>query len=71
VQTESSRRWLTLKAASVTSVAARGLDVKDLVLASTTTPNHLEEYVHRAGRTGRNGTRHGCDVHLEEEQAYA
>lgn len=39
-----------------TSVAARGLDVRDLVLVvNYDTPNHLEEYVHRCGRTGRAG----------------
>lgn len=39
-----------------TSVAARGLDVRDLgVVVNYDTPNHLEEYVHRCGRTGRAG----------------
>ena len=39
-----------------TSVAARGLDVRDLTLVvNYDTPNHLEEYVHRCGRTGRAG----------------
>lgn len=39
-----------------TSVAARGLDVRDLSLViNYDTPNHLEEYVHRCGRTGRAG----------------
>merc|ERR1719201_316302 len=37
-----------------TSVAGRGLDVKDLVLViNFACPNHLEDYVHRVGRTGR------------------
>lgn len=36
-----------------TGVAARGLDVKDLVLVvNFDPPNHHEEYVHRVGRTG-------------------
>jgi ATP-dependent RNA helicase DDX46/PRP5 len=36
-----------------TSVAARGLDVKDLQLVvNYDTPNHHEDYVHRVGRTG-------------------
>lgn len=36
-----------------TGVAARGLDVKELVLVvNYDTPNHHEEYVHRVGRTG-------------------
>jgi ATP-dependent RNA helicase DDX46/PRP5 len=39
-----------------TSVAARGLDVKQLKLViNHDAPNHLEDYVHRAGRTGRAG----------------
>jgi ATP-dependent RNA helicase DDX46/PRP5 len=39
-----------------TSIAARGLDVRDLILVvNYDTPNHLEEYVHRCGRTGRAG----------------
>uniref|UniRef100_A0A7S3AHJ0 RNA helicase n=1 Tax=Haptolina ericina TaxID=156174 RepID=A0A7S3AHJ0_9EUKA len=39
-----------------TSVAARGLDVKDLCLVvNYEVPNHYEDYVHRVGRTGRAG----------------
>ncbi|KAG6976804.1 hypothetical protein JG688_00000985 [Phytophthora aleatoria] len=39
-----------------TSVAGRGLDVKDLVLViNYHCPNHMEDYVHRVGRTGRAG----------------
>lgn len=39
-----------------TSVAARGLDVKDLVcVINYEVPNHYEDYVHRVGRTGRAG----------------
>ncbi|KAG5459198.1 MAG: P-loop containing nucleoside triphosphate hydrolase protein [Olpidium bornovanus] len=39
-----------------TSVAARGLDVKGLGLViNYECPNHLEDYVHRVGRTGRAG----------------
>ncbi|KAL9128020.1 MAG: hypothetical protein Q9217_003214 [Psora testacea] len=39
-----------------TSVAARGLDVRQLKLVvNYDAPNHLEDYVHRAGRTGRAG----------------
>ncbi|KAK7208385.1 pre-mRNA-processing ATP-dependent RNA helicase PRP5 [Myxozyma melibiosi] len=45
-----------------TSVAARGLDVKQLVLViNYDSPNHLEDYVHRVGRTGRAGN-HGTAV---------
>ena len=36
-----------------TSVAARGLDVKELELViNFDVPNHYEDYVHRVGRTG-------------------
>jgi ATP-dependent RNA helicase DDX46/PRP5 len=39
-----------------TSVAARGLDVKELVLVvNYDVPSHYEDYVHRCGRTGRAG----------------
>ncbi|CAI5758152.1 unnamed protein product [Candida verbasci] len=39
-----------------TSIAARGLDVKNLNLViNFDPPNHLEDYVHRVGRTGRAG----------------
>lgn len=39
-----------------TSVAARGLDVKDLkYVVNYDCPNHMEDYVHRCGRTGRAG----------------
>jgi len=41
-----------------TSVAARGLDVKDLNLViNYDVPNHMEDYVHRVGRTGRAGNK--------------
>lgn len=41
-----------------TSVAARGLDVKDLSLViNYECPNHMEDYVHRVGRTGRAGNK--------------
>lgn len=41
-----------------TSVAARGLDVKNLILVvNYDCPNHYEDYVHRVGRTGRAGNR--------------
>ncbi|KAM0876084.1 hypothetical protein ACQ4PT_036410 [Festuca glaucescens] len=56
-----------------TSVAARGLDVKDLELVvNYDVTNHYEDYVHRVGRTGRAG-RKGCAVTFisEEEERYA
>ena len=41
---------------TATSVAARGLDVKQLKLVvNYDCPNHMEDYVHRVGRTGRAG----------------
>ncbi|KAI8977951.1 P-loop containing nucleoside triphosphate hydrolase protein [Pilobolus umbonatus] len=41
-----------------TSVAARGLDVKRLkVVINYECPNHMEDYVHRVGRTGRAGNK--------------
>ncbi|KAK7308892.1 hypothetical protein RJT34_05215 [Clitoria ternatea] len=56
-----------------TSVAARGLDVKELELViNFDVPNHYEDYVHRVGRTGRAG-RKGCAITFisEEEARYA
>lgn len=39
-----------------TSVCARGLDIKDLILViNFKCPNHIEDYIHRIGRTGRAG----------------
>lgn len=41
-----------------TSVAARGLDVKELnLVVNYDCPNHYEDYVHRCGRTGRAGNK--------------
>ncbi|KAJ5562039.1 Helicase C-terminal [Penicillium sp. DV-2018c] len=52
-----------------TSVAARGLDVKQLKLVvNYDAPNHLEDYVHRAGRTGRAGNSGTAVTFLTEEQ---
>jgi ATP-dependent RNA helicase DDX46/PRP5 len=53
-----------------TSVAGRGLDVPELVcVINYSCPNHLEDYVHRVGRTGRAG-RQGTAytfISMEEE----
>jgi ATP-dependent RNA helicase DDX46/PRP5 len=39
-----------------TSVCARGLDISHIKLVvNYVCPNHLEDYVHRVGRTGRAG----------------
>ena len=41
-----------------TSVCARGLDIKEIVLVvNFKCPNHLEDYIHRIGRTGRAGNK--------------
>lgn len=41
-----------------TSIAARGLDVKGLdLVVNYDPPNHMEDYVHRVGRTGRAGNK--------------
>ena len=41
-----------------TSVCARGLDIKHILLViNYVCPNHLEDYVHRVGRTGRAGNK--------------
>ncbi|CAI9109223.1 OLC1v1009001C1 [Oldenlandia corymbosa var. corymbosa] len=56
-----------------TSVAARGLDVKELELViNYDVPNHYEDYVHRVGRTGRAG-RKGCAITFisEDDARYA
>lgn len=56
-----------------TSIAARGLDVKELELViNFDVPNHYEDYVHRVGRTGRAG-RKGCAITFiaEEDSRYA
>jgi ATP-dependent RNA helicase DDX46/PRP5 len=52
-----------------TSVAARGLDVKQLKLVvNFDAPNHLEDYVHRAGRTGRAGNKGTAVTFITEDQ---
>jgi len=52
-----------------TSVAARGLDVKDLVLVvNYDVPNHYEDYVHRVGRTGRAGVKGTAITFITPEQ---
>ncbi len=52
-----------------TSVAARGLDVKQLrLVVNYDAPNHMEDYVHRAGRTGRAGNKGTCITFIAPEQ---
>ncbi|OJD38804.1 pre-mrna-processing atp-dependent rna helicase prp5 [Diplodia corticola] len=53
-----------------TSVAARGLDVKQLRLViQYDAPDHLEDYVHRAGRTGRAGNKGTAITFISPRQA--
>eukprot|EP00658_Telonema_sp_P-2_P071900 TRINITY_DN6110_c0_g3_i3.p1 TRINITY_DN6110_c0_g3~~TRINITY_DN6110_c0_g3_i3.p1 ORF type:complete len:1097 (+),score=316.21 TRINITY_DN6110_c0_g3_i3:90-3380(+) len=56
-----------------TSVAARGLDVKELSLViNFACPNHYEDYVHRVGRTGRAGRKGTAYTFIEpEDDMYA
>ena len=56
-----------------TSVAARGLDVRNLVLVvNFDVPNHIEDYVHRVGRTGRAGRKGTAITFLTpDEDRYA
>ncbi|XP_024080908.1 probable ATP-dependent RNA helicase DDX46 isoform X2 [Cimex lectularius] len=52
-----------------TSVAARGLDVKHLILVvNYDCPNHYEDYVHRCGRTGRAGNKGFSYTFITPEQ---
>ena len=52
-----------------TSVAARGLDVKNLIMViNYDVPNHYEDYVHRCGRTGRAGNKGFAYTFLTSEQ---
>lgn len=52
-----------------TSVAARGLDVKQLILVvNYDCPNHYEDYVHRCGRTGRAGRKGTSYTFVTPEQ---
>lgn len=56
-----------------TSVACRGLDVPECVcVINYSCPNHLEEYVHRSGRTGRAGRKGAAYTFITpEEDQYA
>ncbi|KAK6187967.1 hypothetical protein SNE40_005882 [Patella caerulea] len=52
-----------------TSVAARGLDVKQLdLVVNYDCPNHYEDYVHRCGRTGRAGNKGQAFTFMTSEQ---
>lgn len=59
----------SVKILVATSVAARGLDVKHLVLViNYDCPNHYEDYVHRCGRTGRAGNKGFAYTFITTEQ---
>ena len=54
-----------------TSVCARGLDVKDLgCVINFKCPNHMEDYVHRVGRTGRAGNRGVAYTFISPDEAH-
>lgn len=59
-----------MKLLIATSVAARGLDVKQLILVvNYDCPNHYEDYVHRCGRTGRAGNKGFAFTFITPEQS--
>lgn len=62
-----------IKVLVATSVAARGLDIKQLSLVvNYDCPNHTEDYVHRCGRTGRAGnTGTAVTFVLPDQERYA
>ncbi|KAJ8318546.1 hypothetical protein KUTeg_003637 [Tegillarca granosa] len=62
-----------IKLLVATSVAARGLDVRHLILVvNYDCPNHYEDYVHRCGRTGRAGNKgFGFTFITPEQERYA
>lgn len=52
-----------------TSIAARGLDVKNCVcVVNYDVPNHYEDYVHRCGRTGRAGNKGSAYTFITPDQ---
>lgn len=58
-----------IKILIATSVAARGLDVKHMILVvNYDCPNHYEDYVHRCGRTGRAGNKGYAYTFITKEQ---
>ena len=55
-----------------TSVCARGLDIKHIALViNYVCPNHLEDYVHRVGRTGRAGNKGTAITFITQEECAA
>lgn len=56
-----------------TSVCSRGLDIKNIVLVvNFKCPDHLEDYIHRIGRTGRAGNKGTAITFITpEEEMYS
>ena len=56
-----------------TSICARGLDIKHIALViNYSCPNHLEDYIHRIGRTGRAGNKGTAITFItKDEDQYA
>ena len=52
-----------------TKVCARGLDIRHLKLViNYNSPTHLEDYVHRVGRTGRAGQKGTAYTFITEDE---
>jgi len=52
-----------------TSVCARGLDISHIrLVVNFICPNHIEDYVHRVGRTGRAGVKGNAVTFITEEE---
>lgn len=56
-----------------TSLCARGLDHKGIIMVvNYDCPNHLEDYIHRIGRTGRAGQKGNAITFISSsEERYA
>ena len=55
-----------------TSVCARGLDIKHIqIVINYVCPNHLEDYVHRVGRTGRAGNKGYAVTFITQDECAA
>lgn len=56
-----------------TSICSRGLDIKNIVLVvNFKCPDHLEDYIHRIGRTGRAGNKGTAITFITpEEEMYS
>ena len=54
-----------------TSIAARGLDIKAIrVVINYKCPNHMEDYIHRIGRTGRAGNQGTAFTFITRDEAH-